>query len=517
MSDETNKNIEAARHYHELTKHSGMSVMRSAHYLDFDNMPGFFKQYRAELQTIKLPEDFPSTDVTVFNALARELPLPEQKKAFTLPLLAKLLYFTGGITRVKYFGKEPYHFRAAACAGGLYPVEMYVACSDLEGLSTGLYHFQPLEFSLARLRGGDFRNYISESAGEPSFATASAIIIFTAIPWRTAWKYQARGYRHCYWDSGMMLANLLTVASAEGIPASTAAGFVDGKINCLVDVDGQREFALCLAALGQYEKQGANTILEIPELRLETQPLSQSEIQYRDIAVVHEASCLKRAEEVETFKGIVKKDEKEIADTEKISLPMDFSSCACDTVEGTIKRRTSTREFGEFTFLLPQFSSILFHATRGIFSDFTSGRGKNVVSSLIDVYVIVHSVENLSQGAYYYDAENHILCRLKEGNFRNHSAGLCLGQPLGGDGCATLFLMADFENVLSRYGNRGYRVAQFEAGVIAGKAYLCAYAQRLGCTGLTFYDDDVTNFFSPHAKGKSCMLVTALGKSVKKP
>jgi len=38
-----------------------------------------------------------------------------------------------------------------------------------------------------------------------------------------------------------------------------------------------------------------------------------------------------------------------------------------------------------------------------------------------------------------------------------------------------------------------------------------AYAQRLGATGLTFYDDEVTAFFSPHAAGKSVMFLTALG------
>ncbi len=514
MADEANRDTGIARHYHEVTKHSGMSVMRSAHYLDFDNMPALFKQYRAELPKAKLPKDFPAGDVTVFNAFSREQTLQEQKKSFTLPLLAKLLYFTGGVTRVKYFGKKPYHFRAAACAGGLYPVEIYAACADCDGLSSGLYHFQPLEFSLARLRDGDFRNTIADAAGEPSFAASSAIFIFTAIPWRTAWKYQARGYRHCYWDSGMMAANLLSVASADEIPARMAAGFVDGKINRLLDVDGQREFALCLLALGQDEKKAADAVHEIQELRLEMQPLSPFEVQYRDIAIVHEASCLKGAQEVEAFKGSIKKEKIEITDAEKISLPRDFSSCACGPLEDTIKRRASTREFGEWTFTL--FSSILFHPTRGIFSDFTQERAQNAVSSLIDVYVIVHSVESLTQGAYYYDTEKHILHRLKEGNFRNHSTGLCLGQPLGGDGCATLFLMADLEKVLSRYGNRGYRIAQFEAGIIAGKVYLSAYAQRLGCTGLTFYDDDVTNFFSPHAKGKSCMLVTALGKSSKR-
>ena len=41
------------------------------------------------------------------------------------------------------------------------------------------------------------------------------------------------------------------------------------------------------------------------------------------------------------------------------------------------------------------------------------------------------------------------------------------------------------------------------------------YAQRLGATGLTFYDDDVTRFFSPHAKGKSAIFLIAVGKSAK--
>ena len=61
-------------------------------------------------------------------------------------------------------------------------------------------------------------------------------------------------------------------------------------------------------------------------------------------------------------------------------------------------------------------------------------------------------------------------------------------------------------------GNRGYRAAQLEASIIAGRIYLAAYAQRLGATGLTFYDDAVTSFFSPHAEGKSVMFLMALGK-----
>jgi hypothetical protein len=35
----------------------------------------------------------------------------------------------------------------------------------------------------------------------------------------------------------------------------------------------------------------------------------------------------------------------------------------------------------------------------------------------------------------------------------------------------------------------------------------------LGASGLTFYDDDVTAFFSPHASGKSAIFVVALGRT----
>ena len=65
--------------------------------------------------------------------------------------------------------------------------------------------------------------------------------------------------------------------------------------------------------------------------------------------------------------------------------------------------------------------------------------------------------------------------------------------------------------ILERFGNRGYRLAQLEAAINGGRLYLASYAFGLGATGLTFYDDDVTDFFLPHADGKSTMFLVALG------
>ena len=64
-------------------------------------------------------------------------------------------------------------------------------------------------------------------------------------------------------------------------------------------------------------------------------------------------------------------------------------------------------------------------------------------------------------------------------------------------------------------GDRGYRAAQLEAAVTAGRLYLAAYAHRdLGATGLTFYDDAVAEFFSPRAEGQTPTFCWTLGRPV---
>ena len=114
-----------------------------------------------------------------------------------------------------------------------------------------------------------------------------------------------------------------------------------------------------------------------------------------------------------------------------------------------------------------------------------------------------------------FDRDRRVLECLKLGDFRNQAGYLGLEQQLPADAAVDIFFLADLRPILHRFGNRGYRAVQLEAGILGGKLYLAAYAQRLGATGLTFYDDDVTRFFSPHAAGKSAIFLVALGHSVK--
>jgi hypothetical protein len=48
--------------------------------------------------------------------------------------------------------------------------------------------------------------------------------------------------------------------------------------------------------------------------------------------------------------------------------------------------------------------------------------------------------------------------------------------------------------ILDTIDNKGYRASQFEAGVMAGKYYFAAYAQKIVASGSTFFDDAVSGY-----------------------
>jgi SagB-type dehydrogenase family enzyme len=506
-----NRNENAAWNYHEATKHSYASVRSSPHVMDWNNQPLPFKIYPT-LEPLRLPGEVRQTGVAALSAIAENIPA-QVDAAPNLEAIAQLLYLSAGITRKrKYLGGELY-FRAAACTGALYEVELYLVCGDLAGLQAGVYHFGPAEFGLRRLRDGDYRGALVEATGgEAAIAQAPLTIVCTCTYWRNAWKYQARTYRHFGWDNGTLLANLLAVATALGLPARVVCGFVDASVNRLLDVDSQREVAFSLVALGHGGALAASTAAEISPLGFETVPLSTREVDYPLMREMHAASSLETNEEVEKWRGHAPLADFPPAAGSTITLtPLSDAEMPRDPVEQVIQRRGSTRKFAHSLITLPQLSTMLDRATRGVPADFLDPPG----AQLNDLYLIVHAVEGLTPGAYVLRRSRGALELLKEGNFRADAGYLALGQELAADAAVDIFFLADLRPIFQRFGNRGYRAVQLEAGILGGKLYLSAYAQRLGATGLTFFDDDVTRFFSPHAEGKSTIFLVALGHSAK--
>jgi SagB-type dehydrogenase family enzyme len=490
--------VDAIRAYHEQTKHSVARLRSDPHTLDWGNMPRPFKVY-VDLEPLALPLDFASSTWPALAAIA-----DRGRAAGGLPLdrrtLAHLLYFSAGVLRHRTYPGGEIFYRAAACTGALYHIDCYVVCGDLPELAAGVYHFGPHDFSLRRLRAGDHRAILAAAAADDAAVRrAPAVLVYTSTFWRNAWKYRARTYRHCFWDSGTILANLLAVASGTGLPVRVVQSFVDDDVNRLLDLDVAREVSLGLVALGSTGQQPPPAPAIVP-LGLTTLPPSAHEMTYPQIGRAHAATSLASPADVAAARAAVPAPRGATGD---VALPSLGPGAVPQPVEAVILRRGSTRRFPREPIALAQLATILEAASEPFPTD---------CPVTAEPYVIVNDVDGLEPGTYVLDGEHLSLVPLRRGRFRADAGMLGLGQELPADAAANIYWLVDLESVFKRQGARGYRAAQLAAAVAGGRTYLAAYALGLGATGLTFFDDDVTTFFSPHAAGKSVMFLMAMGR-----
>ena len=504
----TNSQTQATWTYHNGTKHPGGLLFDPYHHYDWESRPLLFKRY-LDLQS--QPITVPDTPVGMpaLQAIAQST---AEGRAWAEPEraeVARLLQLSAGITKTIDYGPQvgEIPFRAAACTGALYHIELYAVCGDLPGLEAGVYHFDVEGPGLSQLRRGDYRRLLVAASGDASgMAEAPLILLYSDIYWRNAVKYQARAYRHAFWDSGTILANTLALAAAMGLPAQVVTGFVDETVNGLLDLDTQREFVLFMLALGQVESEPP-AAPQVTPLNLAVEPL-QGERLLPAILEMHQASSLESVDEVRAWRGDDFAVSLPAPQGETVRLqPLSAEKQPDDDLATVIVRRGSSRRFQEEPISFVQLSTMLQQAFSGLPADF---RKADAPVALNTVYLIANAVEGLTSGRYVYHPQAQQLELLQEGYFRAEAGALALGQALGADAAANIYFLAELPALLERFGNRGYRIAQLEASTIAGRIYLAAYALGLGASGLTFYDNDVTRFFSPHAEGKSAMFLVTV-------
>ena len=506
----TQHSAEPARELHESTKLS---------YINLRNKPPLYKSY-PDVPTIPLPTGKLGLGASALPAVAGIVEAAEAP--FSLDTLSKLLYFSAGVIRkavLRMAGEV--HYRAAASAGALYPIEAYLVCRDLPGLEAGVYHFAPAEFSLRRLRAGDYRAHLANAADdEPALLTSPVTIVFSCLFWRSAWKYRSRGYRYCFWDNGTVAANLMAAASAMGLSSKLLLGFVDQQVDQLIGIDGEHEASTCLVPIGHPDDDSGLAsdrffaaqlpdVSQLPDITGLAATNFADEIVYEDIGRTHAATRLSSQAEVKSWRGGLAPPTPAAGDS---LYPLErFNPAAVDakTLGQVIAARGSTRRFAREAISLAQFSALLECSTRGIAADFLDDEGQ----SLLDIYLIVNAVAGLASGAYFFSPIQPGLELLQEGDLREEAGHLCFEQALGADAAAVVFIMADLNRILGRFGNRGYRAAQTEAGIVGGKLYLCAYSLGLGASGITFYDNEISEFFLPHSAGRDVMFVVTLGQT----
>ncbi|WP_123538338.1 SagB/ThcOx family dehydrogenase [Halosimplex salinum] len=508
-----------ARDYHERTNHSPERLREDSFRLDRSNQPRPYKVYES------LPRFAPDGDpdppeTPALAAISTTDPDPPAAAPAESddPDVETLCHYATGITKELEVQGQPMPFRAAACTGKLYHVDLYAVTGDCGRFDAGVYHFDPHSGEFDVLREGDYRGVLAAASGEyPAVADAPVTFVATSQWWRNEWKYRARTYRHAFWDSGAILANLLAVAQGSGHRAEVVTGFADDPVLDLLGLDADEEAPLELVPVGSGAPvpDGASAPAVEP-IDPEERPLSDDPVDYPLVPDAWRQSRLDDGAAADAWReGFAA----EVADAslgarpdtggERIQLhPVDAETASARPVGNTIERRGSCREYSHDPISARKFATVLDRALRGTPADAFAGD----LDGLVECYCLVHAVDGIDQGVYEYHPGSDELERVGETD-RETAGHLALGQSVVGDAAVNVYLVADVDAVVSEFGNRGYRLAQLEGGIALGRLYLATYAHlELGGRGFTFFDDQVSESLSPHADGKTPMTLFAFGK-----
>jgi SagB-type dehydrogenase family enzyme len=250
-----------AEHYHEASKLHPTSAGRAtrarelAHDVQLQSSCLRSVRRNVRLDVVPLPDPElpprPFAEVVAERRSEREF-APE---SLALDELAAILHAAYGRTHqlldAAPTGVGP-QFRAVPSGGGLFPLELFTFAWRVRELDQGLYHFDPLRRVLEVVRVGDLADDVAAAMIYPDPATScAALVVVTAVFWRTRFKYGLRGYRFALLEAGHVMQNALLATTAFGLAAVPLAGFFDARLDEVLALDGVEESALYAVAIGR--------------------------------------------------------------------------------------------------------------------------------------------------------------------------------------------------------------------------------------------------------------------------
>lgn len=200
-------------------------------------------------EAVKLPEPETKEGPSIWDCLRRRRSWRNYKnQPVSLMELSQILWGSYGVT-AKEWG---YYLRTAPSAGALYPIEIYVASFNVDGLKKGIYHFNPKDMSLNGVFDGDFSREITNACLGQDFILDSAFaLIFTAILLRTTSRYRERGIRYILMDLGCIIQNTYLSLTALGMGGCIIGAFSDSAMNKIMNLDPQKELVLAVFSAGK--------------------------------------------------------------------------------------------------------------------------------------------------------------------------------------------------------------------------------------------------------------------------
>lgn len=478
--------------YHELTKYRPETIDRlgGARWAD---QPEPFKDI-PEGRSIDL---IPHLQEIFKDVESAPDPLHPWLRDESLPTLTRLLHCTLGLTaRLAGAGDSEGDFdmflRAAPSAGGLYPTEVYVAVRNQPDIPAGIYHYHSRRSALIPVWEGDFfadlRHHFLD---HPAVAAADCVFLFTGLYGRSAWRYKERAYRRILLDTGHAAANLLEMSTALGLDAVLLGGFIDEGLEELLFLGRKEECPLLGIALGPGGSLGPSggqrpgPPPEVAVMRAEPDDSMQVQQNACERIGPGDAASLRPLVPV-PLRGPWRESA-----TAGAADRADTGDLTGFNTQMAILARRSARRFTGGPVTRREAEETLRFAFR--FPGAAQEASALLPPGVVRHHVVAFAVDGLEDGVHAYDPATGTLTLEREGDFRGDLHALSLGQDLASDCAFAVVYTADMEALVALYGDRGYRYACMDCGMVGERIQLWAGHRGLGSSGIGGYYDDLAN------------------------
>lgn len=213
----------------------------------------------AHLVDLVRPDDIRVGRMPLAQAINQRRSRRQYTSAFlTNEELSFLLWSTQGIAAVVRddSGRIVHSLRTVPSGGARHPFETYLVVNRVKGLRPGIYRFLPLEHKLLPLRPvQDLSRAIRDACyGQPFVDQAAVVFVWTAVPYRSEWRYTYIAHRMIAIEAGHVCQNLYLACESIGAGACAMLAYDQKRMDALLEVDGTNEFTIYIAPVGKVER-----------------------------------------------------------------------------------------------------------------------------------------------------------------------------------------------------------------------------------------------------------------------
>ena len=476
--------IKTGAQYHDHSSYDRHKM--TGHALDWSNQPRVFKRYEG-IDPVLLPGDVLLPKKRLSHVL-KQTDVKNEAGEVTIEDLSRILLVANGLTARARNPDGDFYFRSAASAGALFPTEVYVDAGSVRGLKRGLYHFAVHPHGLHPLRTEEAGAYISKI--DPAFENESPVMtfFFTAIFFRSAWKYRDRAYRYHLLDTGHVAENLILALKALGLPFRVHYDFDDERTDCFLGLDREKEVTLVVIFVPGSSGTPETGSIDSPSLPGKIRVASRvsgHEKDYPAVREIHRAGA-RIGTAPPPFEDVIRKPGLSFQPREPIEPPSSWPE-VLDFGDAAVQRR-SRRNFVRKPLQKSGMMSLLDALCR---SDPGRPNGASPWEHAVHTGFLSLDVEGLPRGFYGIEPVQRKYGMIVSGNLGADMTRICLDQTWLMHAGAHFLFLADFDFLDRTCGPRAYRYAMLTAGRLGERLYLAATAMGLGCCGIgAFYDTE---------------------------